>query len=160
MSMRFIRLSVATMLLAVSSMACTEGEKGCHDNSPPCPPGSYSVEYEDCKKCPAGEFHNANSPNAGLCEICPAGTFSHEGASDCIPCEAGAFQPVAHSNSCTLCPAGTYSTLGASGCTACPPDTYAPTAGSYSCTHCPDGYHSPAHAVRCTIWLVSYFINM
>ena len=120
-----IQLLLALFFLVPLSQACTTG-------------------------CQAGFVSNGTA-----CQLCPSGTYQHNssgsvtyaatsqaaapcsGASSCVRCPAGSYQPTTGQTTCFACPSGyNQTTAGSSSCGACPLGTYATSEGSSSCSPC------------------------
>lgn len=117
-----------------------------------CPPGTYSNRMRICRPCASGTFND--EAGAAFCKLCAPGTFSRGRASQCKPCPAGQFAPLAASRSaeCRKC-RGRGSTLGIqpAGCKdsmgRCPAGTF--LAGDGECKACSPGQRLAMGTMTC-----------
>ena len=117
---------------------------------------------DNCHKCPAGQFSNADQ-----CIACIPGQYSWERSGACKLCEPGRYQPKPYSDTCIACPSGTVSGGGrancskacsfgqgrrsSSECIACQAGRYANTSTSWdpSCDICPSAQAAHGMPVPC-----------
>ncbi|KAJ6248404.1 insulin-like growth factor binding protein [Anaeramoeba flamelloides] len=116
-----------------------------------CPEGTYSNKTGavECVKCRAGTYSNQRGQaDNSTCLLCPPGSYSNEGATQCIPCGAGDYNPNNGSASCEKCPPGTYNpvngSLSISDCLDCGPGNFSAYYGSSICSLCSTGSYNPS----------------
>ena len=160
---------------AAGCTACPGGlfgdgsETSCHDYCPTgryksasaclaCIPGSYrtatsGTAASDCTACAAGKFSAVSrATTSSVCVSCGVGNYSLAGATQCLQCPSGTYQPATERTAlsdCLKCDAGRYSTgVGESSsgaCGQCPNNTYSGATGasnSGACQACPEFSHS------------------
>jgi len=112
----------------------------------PCPTGTYQTldGQSSCTKCPAGTANpNQQSSSPTACTQCLAGNYAPEASANCLPCEAGTYQPDPAKGTCIDCEAGTYQDqTGKTSCIDCPIGSKCPTK-SINHTPCPAGSIQP-----------------
>lgn len=113
-----------------------------------CAPGylqTVTANSVNCAACPKGKY--GNTPGASECLLCGSGTFNPVEAADsssaCIPCPNATFSNATgaiDASACMKCPPGTNnSKSGASTCTTCTIGTYAESSGQQYCDPCRAG---------------------
>jgi len=129
---------------------CSPGRYGNADGSPytgstlclACPNGKYSTTgYFQCLPCDPGStsFQTPNAHTGGM-----------DGASSCVPCEAGKFNG-GSDGICESCPAGKFSLDGALYCELCEFGHWSTDEASF-CTACPAGkYLEDNECVACAV---------
>ena len=108
-----------------------------------CAPGkSYSVEKDNCSRCPVGKFQPdtvRNPENDVDCNECPVGTVPSSSSTACEPCPKGNY---CANGIAQPCPAGEYQPLegqmDVSSCKKCEID-HTSAQGSVVCERCPPG---------------------
>ena len=154
---------------AQMTSACGRLSDGCT----PCPPGSYSLQTQNCSSCPAGKYLAAAGKSR--CLDCVPGYGSIEGSTVCFQCQKG-FASRGNGSTCERCPRGTWSQPGDSACSLCQPgfttgDILVPTSygvslaiadscprgcGPKDCRACPAGSYSDDARSGCTACLPGY----
>ncbi len=149
--------------------ACPEGSSTnstgakSQDECTVCDIGYHLVKGVCQPHCSAGWYWNGSS-----CQICSEGTFSFNGATSCMSCNIGQYQPNKGASNCLNCPTGTTTAAMASTsktqctvcesgyvlksgvCSPCPAGTYA-NSGDPICTPCPIGqYNDNLGSNRCS----------
>jgi len=119
-----------------------------------CPAGQYQTyaAVSFCISCPAGYYCPLGSA-AYATNPCSAGRYSAAGASSCVACASGTYNPTAGSSNCAACGAGSYSAAASAStaCVACSAGFYQNTGGQSSCVSCSTGqYSSSSGAVACS----------
>lgn len=139
----------------------------------PCPPGTHSQVFANCRKCPENTYQP--NPAASSCLQCPPNTFSNFtiGATHCVPCtgpnatcilpandpitgkrcQPGQFvtmyEPAHHLVFCQRCPADSISTqVDALRCTKCV-FPQVPSPDQTYCRYCPDPFRPNPTTGQC-----------
>jgi hypothetical protein len=113
-----------------------------------CAPGylqTVASNSVNCAACPKGSY--GETPGASQCLLCESGTFNPTEAADsssaCLPCPVATFSNktgATETSACMKCHPGTNSSkLGASTCAKCAAGTYAESFGQQLCDLCRAG---------------------
>lgn len=165
---------------AISCTSCSAGQFTTESTTPcaVCDPGSQvqtlgvptgdNAGGDSCDACEAGQFSTVST---SPCADCDPGTYSTGGATACIDCEIGRFQPDSGIGNCIDCGDGSETevqTGRATSCTSCAAgkfsthtvDGFGTVTESMACDDCAQGSVSTGGAAECTLCSPGSYITI